>query len=223
MLICNQYKNMTECHIPDIVLVNGNSFFSRYSPLTKLKYADVPLCVNNMQQAFLFDTDLAMSPVLRENVIDMSSAYYDCINLTGSPVCGHNVTNMSGTYAYCRNLTGSPVCGNKVTNMVNTYYKCTNLTGSPAFPEQYAQQDINAYSAYAYVPNIEGDVYLPPNIINIQNCFVDHDSTYEIHLYTEEGTQTYDSCMNMWGSYGMGWIDGGDVFMNSAYGIYLHY
>ena len=130
---------------------------------------------------------------------------------------------MSSTYAYCTNLTGSPVCGNKVTNMVNTYYKCTNLTGSPAFPEQYAQQDINAYSAYAYVPNIEGDVYLPPNIINIQNCFVDHDSTYEIHLYTEEGTQTYDSCMNMWGSYGKGWIDGGTVFMNSAYGIYLHY
>lgn len=85
--------------------------------------------VTNMHAAYR-NTGVIGKPVIGNNVLDASYAYYTASNITGDVYCGKNTQNLHMAFYKCNNIWGDVKVGNYATDLSNMCAGCTNLKGN---------------------------------------------------------------------------------------------
>ena len=146
--------------VPAHLQNNVAGFLDGCTNLSNVPANTLPNFMTNIAYAFRNCKSMTDMPIITENIVDMSNAFYRCSNLVNanyeipnsvvnmsnafyecskliSPpnmVNATNVVDMSDTFHYCRNMTTPPIIPNSVTNLSNAFSVCGQLTTPPIIP-----------------------------------------------------------------------------------------
>ena len=187
--------------VPAHLQTNVAGFLDGCTNLSNVPSNTLPNFMTNIAYAFRNCRAMTDMPIITENVVDMSQAFYGCSNLVNANYeIPNSVVNMSEAFYNCQNLTSAPRIGNSVVNMHNTFYFCNVLTSAPDMNN--ANSVVDMTNTFHNCIGLVNPPVIPNSVTNM------HESFYFCKLMVNppdmnnansvvDMTNTFKSCWNL--------------------------